>query len=62
MKDHELLIILIPNSGCFHWILGINEAYHHCMLNSQLAMEIGQHCEPSIERKKIEIMDDLELF
>ena len=62
MKDHELLIILMQNSRCFHWIIGINEAYHHYILNCQLAIETGQHCEHSFERKKIGMMNDLELF
>ena len=62
MKDHELLIILMPNSRCFHWIIRINKVYHPYILNSQLAIEIGQHCEHSFERKKIDMMTDLELF
>ena len=62
MKDHKLLIILVPNSTCFHWIIGINKVYHHYILNSQLAIETGQHCEHSLERKKIGMMNDLELF
>ena len=62
MKDHELLIILMQNSRCFHWIIGINKVNHHYILNSQLAIETDQHCEHSLERKKIGMMNDLELF
>ena len=59
MKEHEILIILMPNSRCFHWIIGINKAYHHYILKCELAIETGQHCEDSFERKKIGMMNGL---